>query len=101
MSAFVRTADPYGDLDVIDARAPRFNQATVGRVLPVLLERPGRHPGQMVGRTPYLQPVHLRAPGARPGLLLDVAIMESQPHSLTGAPLAAAAAGPQRREAVA
>jgi hypothetical protein len=30
MSAFVRTADPYGDLDVIDARAPRFNQATVG-----------------------------------------------------------------------
>jgi hypothetical protein len=30
MSAYVRTADPYGDLDVIDARAPRFNQATVG-----------------------------------------------------------------------
>ena len=30
MSTFVRTADPYGDLDVIDARAPRFNQATVG-----------------------------------------------------------------------
>lgn len=30
MSAFIRTADPYGDLDVIDARAPRFNQATVG-----------------------------------------------------------------------
>jgi hypothetical protein len=25
-----RTADPYGDLDVIDARAPRFNQATIG-----------------------------------------------------------------------
>jgi hypothetical protein len=30
MSTSVRTADPYGDLDVIDARAPRFNQATVG-----------------------------------------------------------------------
>ena len=30
MSAFVRTADPYGDLDVIDARAPRFNQTTIG-----------------------------------------------------------------------
>jgi hypothetical protein len=27
---FVRTADPYRDLDVIDARAPRFNQATIG-----------------------------------------------------------------------
>ena len=30
MSSFVRTADPYGDLDVIDARAPRFNQTVVG-----------------------------------------------------------------------
>jgi hypothetical protein len=30
MSTFVRTADPYDDLDVIDARAPRFNQAIVG-----------------------------------------------------------------------
>lgn len=29
---FTRTADPYRDLDVIDARAPRFNQATVGIV---------------------------------------------------------------------
>ena len=30
LSSFVRTADPYGDLDVIDARAPRFNQTVVG-----------------------------------------------------------------------
>lgn len=30
MSSSVRTADPYGDLDVIDARAPRFNQTVVG-----------------------------------------------------------------------
>ena len=30
MSSLVRTADPYRDLDVIDARAPRFNQAVVG-----------------------------------------------------------------------
>lgn len=30
MSAFVRTADPYRDLDVIDARAPRTNQTVVG-----------------------------------------------------------------------
>ena len=35
--------------------------------LPVLLERPGRHRGQLVGRTPYLQPVHVagRAPARR------------------------------------
>ena len=29
-AGFVPTADPYRDLDVIDARAPRFNQATIG-----------------------------------------------------------------------
>jgi thiol-disulfide isomerase/thioredoxin len=29
-TSFVRTADPYRDLDVIDARAPRFNQAFIG-----------------------------------------------------------------------
>jgi tRNA-2-methylthio-N6-dimethylallyladenosine synthase len=82
-------------------QARAFNEATVGRVLPVLLERAGRHDGQMVGRTPYLQPVHLLAPGARPGMLMDVAIEESQPHSLAGAPLVAPGARPQPREAFA
>jgi tRNA-2-methylthio-N6-dimethylallyladenosine synthase len=86
---------------LLAAQTAAFNQATVGRVLPVLLERPGRHAGQMVGRTPYLQPVHLRSPGAQPGMLIDVAITECQPHSLAGAPLAAPWAEPQRREAVA
>ena len=46
---------------LLAAQARAFNEATVGRVLPVLLERAGRHDGQMVGRTPYLQPVHLLA----------------------------------------
>ena len=35
-----------------------FNDACVGRVLPVLFEKPGRHEGQLVGRSPYLQRVH-------------------------------------------
>jgi tRNA-2-methylthio-N6-dimethylallyladenosine synthase len=38
-----------------------FNEASVGRVLPVLFERPGRHPGQLVGRSPYMQSVHASA----------------------------------------
>jgi tRNA-2-methylthio-N6-dimethylallyladenosine synthase len=86
---------------LLAAQTAAFNRATVGRVLPVLLERAGRHDGQMVGRTPYLQPVHLRAPGARPGMLIDVAIEASLPHSLAGAPLAAPGPVPQPREAFA
>jgi tRNA-2-methylthio-N6-dimethylallyladenosine synthase len=71
-----------------------FQQGTVGRTLPVLLERPGRHPGQLVGRTPYLQAVHVWAPDAGPGDLIDVLITASHAHSLAaewvaGAPVVA------------
>jgi tRNA-2-methylthio-N6-dimethylallyladenosine synthase len=68
-------------------QAERFNRATVGRILPVLVERAGRHPGQLVGRTPYLQAVHLEAPGAEPGQLVEVMITACHAHSLAGAPL--------------
>ena len=38
--------------------------AAIGKTLPVLFEKPGREPGQVVGRTPYLQPVHVEGAGA-------------------------------------
>ncbi len=34
-------------------------RAGVGQTFDVLFEKPGRHPGQIVGRSPYLQPVHV------------------------------------------
>jgi tRNA-2-methylthio-N6-dimethylallyladenosine synthase len=61
-----------------------FNQASVGRVLPVLLERPGRHPGQLVGRSPYMQAVHAALPGAAAGDVVDLRIVEAQANSLAG-----------------
>jgi tRNA-2-methylthio-N6-dimethylallyladenosine synthase len=76
----------------------RFNRASVGRVVPVLLEGPGRHVGQMIGRTPYLQPVHLQA-DAQPGTIIDVRITECHAHSLAGMPVAAAWPESQGREA--
>jgi len=69
------------------AQAEAFNQAMVGRTLPVLLERPGRRPGQLVGRTPYLQAVHVEAPEAAIGDLIDVVITATHPHSLAGTPV--------------
>ena len=67
-------------------QACAFNEGTVGRVLPVLLERRGRHPGQQVGRTPYLQAVHVEAPGSTLGQTIDVLITQSHAHSLAGVP---------------
>ncbi len=86
---------------LLAAQMQAFNQATVGRVLPVLLEGAGRHPGQLIGRTPYLQPVHLRAPGAKAGDLIDALIEDSQAHSLGGAPVAPSRAQALGREACA
>ncbi len=51
-----------------------FNQAMLGATFDVLLERTGRHPGQLVGRSPYLQAVHLEADRARIGDLVKVCV---------------------------
>ena len=62
-----------------------FNQACVGRALPVLFERPGRKPGQVVGRSPYLQPVHIEGSESLIGEIRSVAIGSAGRGSLTGA----------------
>jgi len=59
-----------------------FNAALVGRTLSVLLEKPGRKPGQLVGRSPYLQPVNIDAPDALRGEIVDVRITSAGRNSL-------------------
>ncbi len=66
-----------------------FQEACVGRTFPVLVEKPGRHPGQMVGRSPYLQPVHLDCDATLAGRLVEVTVTEAAPHSLAGRRVAA------------
>jgi tRNA-2-methylthio-N6-dimethylallyladenosine synthase len=61
-----------------------FNQGLVGRTLPVLLEGAGKLPGQLVGRSPYLQPVHLMADAALVGTIVDADIVDATRNSLTG-----------------
>ena len=62
-----------------------FNTATLGRVVPVLFEKPGRHAGQLVGRSPWLQAVHASAPAAALGGVAPVRIIGLGPNSLAGA----------------
>jgi tRNA-2-methylthio-N6-dimethylallyladenosine synthase len=61
-----------------------FNRAMIGRRLPVLLEKPGRHPGQLIGRSPYLQSVHLNAAETLIGRIVPVDILALAPNSLAG-----------------
>ncbi len=62
----------------------RFNSACVGRRFDVLLEQPGRHEGQLVGRSPYLQPVHVAARTSRIGEMVTVEIEKAGANSLAG-----------------
>ena len=61
-----------------------FNAKCVGRNLEVLFEKPGRHPGQLVGRSPYLQPVQVMAPAELIGEIRTVSITEVSTNSLFG-----------------
>ncbi|HEX7758239.1 MAG TPA: tRNA (N6-isopentenyl adenosine(37)-C2)-methylthiotransferase MiaB [Caulobacteraceae bacterium] len=74
-------------LAVLDAQQTTFNQAQVGRGLPVLFERPGRRPGQVVGRSPYLQPVHMEGPQSLIGQIVPVRIQTAHRGSLAAEPM--------------
>jgi tRNA-2-methylthio-N6-dimethylallyladenosine synthase len=70
--------------ELLEGQQRRFNDSCTGRVLPVLFEKPGRHPGQLVGRSPYLQWVHAQAPARCQGAVLPVRITGALPNSLAG-----------------
>jgi tRNA-2-methylthio-N6-dimethylallyladenosine synthase len=61
-----------------------FNKRCLGRKLPVLFDQRGRHPGQLVGRTPYFQVVHVTAADAMLGTLQMVSVTTASANSLGG-----------------
>jgi tRNA-2-methylthio-N6-dimethylallyladenosine synthase len=69
---------------LIESEARAFDVASVGRKLKVLVERTGRKPGQIAGRSPYLQAVHGEGPAALIGRIVEVDIVGAGPNSLTG-----------------
>ena len=96
-----RPGTPAADMDdqiapeVMDERLQRlqaqlnqdqqaFNAASVGRRCEILLERKGRHPGQLIGKSPWLQSVVVSHPDAAIGDLMTVDLKEAGPNSLAG-----------------
>ncbi|SEN35483.1 tRNA-i(6)A37 thiotransferase enzyme MiaB [Sphingomonas gellani] len=68
-----------------------FNAATLGRTCTVLVERRGKLPGQMLGKSPWLQSVHLMT-DAPIGALVEVELVQAGPNSLAGVKRVRAAA---------
>jgi len=62
----------------------RFNAACVGTTMDVLFTGIGRHPGQIVGRSHYLQPIHVLGSASLIGDELPVRIRDAHPNSLSG-----------------
>ncbi len=83
---------------LLNAQQLAFNRASVGRRTEVLLERAGRKPGQLIGKSPWLQSVHLET-AASIGDLVEVEIVSAGPNSLAGKSVLPAKAGISTRPA--
>jgi len=68
----------------ITAHQLAFNRATIGRDTRILIERKGRHSGQLIGKSPWLQSVHVESDAAI-GSMIDVTLTSAGPNSVGGA----------------
>jgi len=69
---------------VLNTQQSAFNAASVGKRTDILLERKGKHEGQLIGKTPWLQSVHVFATGAAIGDMIAVDLVSAGPNSLAG-----------------
>ncbi len=70
--------------ELLDSNHRSFNSRSIGRVMPVLFDRMGSRPGQLIGRSPYQQAVHADAPTSLLGQIAPVEIQTGASHSLHG-----------------
>jgi tRNA-2-methylthio-N6-dimethylallyladenosine synthase len=88
----VKTERLYRLQAAIDRQQAAFNRQCLGRTFNILFDKPGRHPGQIAGRSPYLQAVQVMAPQTMIGDVAAVRITQMSTNSLFGT-LAGASAG--------
>ncbi|MCB1556667.1 MAG: TRAM domain-containing protein, partial [Alphaproteobacteria bacterium] len=69
---------------LLDEQARAFNQNFIGRTLPVLFDRKGREPGQLLGRSPHNQSVYVAAAPRLYGQIVDVAVDTATKSALGG-----------------
>ena len=62
----------------------KFNEDSIGKIMPVLLERKGKHEGELVGKSPYMQSVRVKSPESNFGKIVDVKIMGAFAGGISG-----------------
>ena len=78
--------------ELLNQQQAEFNTSQIGRKLMILVDKPGRRPGQVVGRSPYLQPVHFEGNPDLIGQTVEVEIISATKGSLGGQLVRSAAA---------
>jgi tRNA-2-methylthio-N6-dimethylallyladenosine synthase len=78
---------------VLAEQLASFNRSCIGQTMSVLVEKPGRNEGQMIGRSPYLQSVHFDASEVRVGDIVDCRIDSIKTNSLTATAVGKPASG--------
>jgi tRNA-2-methylthio-N6-dimethylallyladenosine synthase len=71
--------------DVLNEHQQGFNEQTVGKIVPILLDRKGRQEGQLIGRSPYMQSVIVQGNDRLIGQIVDVEIKSGHANSMMGA----------------
>ncbi len=68
--------------ELLGAQQAEFNRNCIGTRMPILLEKPGKKKGQLIGRSPWLQSVVVDSRTGNPGDMVEVGIVEAGPNSL-------------------
>lgn len=69
---------------LLNRQQEAFNRASIGKIMPVLFEKQGKFSDQLIGKSPYLQSVHVRDAAGLMGQLVEVEITEGYANSLAG-----------------
>jgi tRNA-2-methylthio-N6-dimethylallyladenosine synthase len=75
---------------LLGQQARAFNESKAGRTVPVLFAEPGRKPGQLIGKTPWLQSVYAEGNPRLIGHIVETRIVEGHANSLAGEVVAGA-----------
>ena len=73
--------------DLLFSYQLKFNKECLGKIMPVLFEDKGRHAGQLIGRTPYMQNLHAELDKGNLNKIVNVRVTEATTNSLSGEPV--------------
>jgi tRNA-2-methylthio-N6-dimethylallyladenosine synthase len=80
----VKSARLHALQALLGEQARAFNASKVGQTVPVLFAEPGRRPGQLIGKTPWLQSVYADGNPRLIGSIVEVRLVEGHANSLAG-----------------